>query len=54
MAHRVPAYHSTNPSDPDVHHVFSDCPNGEQIPERNKRQGTNGWPMCGTCRNMGG
>lgn len=54
MANRVSPYHSTNPTDPDVHHVFSDCPNGQQIPPGNRRDGTNGWPMCGTCRNMGG
>lgn len=54
MANPVSAYHSTNPSDPDVHHVFSDCPNGQQIPAANKRPGTNGWPMCGSCKNMGG
>lgn len=48
------AYHSTNPTDPDVYHVFSDCPNGEQIPPENRAWGTNGWEKCGTCKNMGG
>ena len=48
-------YHSTNPTDPDVYHVFSDCPNGEQIPPANKVQGTGvGNRLCGTCENMGG
>jgi len=30
---RVAAYHSTNQSDPDVHHDDSNCPVGKQIPE---------------------
>ena len=54
MANRVPAYHSINPSDPDVHHVFSDCPNGEQIADANKQPGDNGSPLCGRCKLMGG
>jgi hypothetical protein len=54
MANRVTAYHSTNQTDPDVHHVFSDCPNGQQIPSANRRSGTNGWPLCGSCKNLGG
>jgi hypothetical protein len=54
MAIRVSPYHSINPTDPDVHHVFSDCPNGQQIPPQNRREGTNGWPLCGSCQNMGG
>ncbi|MCU1370093.1 MAG: hypothetical protein JWO77_1287 [Ilumatobacteraceae bacterium] len=54
MANRVSAYHSTNETDPDKHHVFSDCPNGQQIPAANRRSGTNGWPLCGSCKNMGG
>lgn len=49
---RVPAYHSINASDPDVHHVHSDCPSGRQIPERNRRSGTNGWRLCTHCRGM--
>ena len=47
-------YHSTNPTDPDVYRVFSDCPNGEQIPPENFEWGTNNWDKCGTCVNMGG
>ena len=46
---RVPAYYSTNASDPDVHHVCSTCPSGMQIPTRNKRSGTNGYRRCKTC-----
>lgn len=46
---RVPAYHSSNPSDPDVHHVYNDCPTGSQIPARNRRSGTGGYRMCKHC-----
>jgi hypothetical protein len=54
MAIPAAPYHSINPTDPDVHHVFSDCPSGQQIPSYNRREGTNGWPMCRHCREMGG
>lgn len=43
-------YHSIDPTDPDVHHIYEDCPNGQQIPDRNRRDGTNGWPLCGQLR----
>ena len=43
---KVSAYHSSNPSDPDVHHDHSDCPTGQQIPERNKASGTGGFPAA--------
>jgi len=49
---RVPPYHSIVQTDPDVHHVHSNCPNGQQIPAANKRQGTNDWPLCGSCKRM--
>lgn len=49
---RVAAYHSINPTDPDVHHVHDDRPSGQQIPARNRRSGTNGWPLCKHCRDM--
>lgn len=49
---RVGPYHSTHDSDPDVHHVHSDCPNGQQIPARNRAAGTGGHPLCGNCRRM--
>ena len=49
---RVPAYHSTNPRDPDVHHIHADCPSGQQIPSINKRLGTNGYPLCKHCAAM--
>ena len=47
-------YHSINPNDPDVHHVFSDCPSGQQIAPEDKRWGTNNWRKCEHCVNMGG
>lgn len=37
---RVPAYHSSNPTDPDVHHIYDDCVSGSQIPPRNRVDGT--------------
>jgi hypothetical protein len=46
---RTSPYHSINPSDPDVHHVYDDCISGRQIPWQNKRSGTNGWPLCKHC-----
>jgi len=46
---KVPAYHSTNKSDPDVHHDHSDCPTGQQIPSYNKSPGTGGYPRCKQC-----
>jgi len=49
---RVPAYHSSNPTDPDVYHVHDNCPSGQQIPAYNWRPGTNGWPLCKHCRDM--
>lgn len=46
---RVSAYHSINPSDPDVHHVYDDCVSGRRIPSHNRRAGTNNWRMCDHC-----
>lgn len=46
---RVPAYHSTNASDPDVYHVYDDCPTGQQIPAHNRRSGTGGYRQCSQC-----
>ena len=46
---RVSPYHSSNLSDPDVHHNQNDCVSGKQIPAHNRRQGTNGWPLCKHC-----
>jgi len=34
---KVAAYHSSNPSDPDVYHEYDDCPAGQQIPSWNDR-----------------
>lgn len=45
----VPPYHSVNPSDPDVYHVYNDCVSGKQIPQRNRRAGTNNYRKCTHC-----
>ncbi len=51
---KVSAYHSTNPSDPDVYHNQSDCPPGSQIPLRNRASGTgSGNTLCKKCKDMG-
>jgi hypothetical protein len=47
---KVPPYHSSNPSDPDVYHDYDDCPTGQQIPAHNKVQGTGGYRRCHQCR----
>lgn len=33
------AYHSSNPSDPDVYHESDTCPTGQQIPAANRVSG---------------
>jgi hypothetical protein len=50
---RVPAYHSTNPSDPDVYHDHNDCPTGQQIPSYNRAPGSGGNRRCEQCTDMG-
>jgi hypothetical protein len=54
MAMPSDPYYSTDLTAPRVHHVFADCPNGEQIDLDNWASGTGGLPKCGTCINMGG
>lgn len=49
---KVGAYHSTNPSDPDVHHDYDDCPSGQQIPAANRASGTGGYRRCEHCEDM--
>lgn len=46
---KVTAYHSSNPSDPDVYHDYDDCPTGQQIPPQNKVPGTGGYRRCMQC-----
>lgn len=46
---KVAPYHSSNLSDPDVHHDYDDCPTGQQIPSSNRRSGTGGYPRCKHC-----
>jgi hypothetical protein len=50
---KVSAYHSTNPSDPDVYHDHDNCPTGQQIPSYNKAPGTNGYRKCKQCTDLG-
>ena len=52
VAIRSDPYHSVNPTDPDVHHTYWHCPNGQQIRPENKRWGTNAWPKCGSCKRL--
>lgn len=52
MAVECSSYHSIEPTDPDVYHDYSDCPNGQQIPSKNWRSGDGGYPRCGSCRRM--
>ena len=49
---KVAAYHSSNPSDPDVYHDHDDCPPGSLIPARNRLSGTGGYPLCEKCAAM--
>ena len=50
---KVSPYHSSNPTDPDVHHDHGDCPSGQQIPAKNRAAGTGGHPRCKHCQKMG-
>lgn len=47
------AYHSSNPSDPDVYHDHEHCPTGQQIPASNRVSGTGGNDRCKQCIAMG-
>ena len=50
---KVPAYYSINPTDPDVWHDYDDCPSGQLIPERNRRNGKPaGYRRCERCIEM--
>ncbi len=50
---KVGAYHSSNPSDPDVYHDRDECPTGQQIPARNRLSGTGGNRKCKWCADKG-
>jgi len=52
MAIRSPRYYSADPTDPQVYHDYSDCPNGQQIKPQNKRWGDSGLPRCGGCARL--
>ena len=49
---KVPPYHSSNPSDPDVYHDHDDCVSGQQIPWWNKVSGTGNQRKCEHCSGM--
>lgn len=49
---KIPLYHSTDPSAPEVHHDRDDCPYGKLIPTNNKANGAGGNPRCKTCISM--
>ena len=52
---KVAAFHSNNPSDPDVWHDESTCPPGNQIPWHNKVQGKGiGNRKCKKCIEISG
>lgn len=50
---KVSPYHSSNQSDPDVHHDHDDCPTGQQILSANRVNGTGGLRRCKQCEEMG-
>jgi hypothetical protein len=54
MAAPSAPYHSTDPTDPQVYHDYSDCPNGQQIKPDNLAAGDGGLPRCGSCENLDG
>ncbi len=52
MAVGSATYYSTKGSQGGVHHVYTDCPEGEKIDHRDKEDGSNNWPLCETCQSM--
>ena len=46
---KVKPFHSSNPTNPDVHHIFVDCHRAELIPPRNRRTGKGGYRLCIPC-----
>jgi len=50
---KIPAFHSTNPTDPDVHHDQSTCQAGNLIPSHNRKQGMGGYRKCEHCTKIG-
>ncbi len=46
---KVASFHSSNATNPDVHHCFADCDRAKLIPARNRRQGTGGYRLCIPC-----
>jgi hypothetical protein len=53
MAIKTNPYYSIDPTDPDVWHDYSNCPNGQQIPAANRRLGKPaGYRRCHSCERM--
>ena len=50
---KVSAYHSSNPSDPDVYNDHDNCPTGKQIPAHNRVPGTGDYRRCKQCTDLG-
>lgn len=46
---QVPPYHSISPEDKPVYHYKGNCPDGERILPKNRRDGTGGRPRCLEC-----
>jgi hypothetical protein len=49
---KIYPFHSTIPSDRAVHHDNNACPEGQEIPLTNRRDGTGGRPQCERCQKL--
>lgn len=49
MAESVAPYHSKDPRDPRVYHVFADCQDGLRIDRIKLEPGPAGLPICDAC-----
>jgi hypothetical protein len=49
---KIYPFHSTIPSDRAVHHDSNACPEGQEIPLTNRRDGTGGRPQCERCQKL--
>lgn len=46
---RIAAYHTANPQDYPVYHLFRDCASGGTIYQTNRLSGDDGRPLCTKC-----
>lgn len=51
---KAPAWHSTAPNDPKVHHDNTACTEGNNIETKNRKSGTGGYPRCKRCAELEG